>query len=307
MSQAAVATINVNFQGAQKRQITIRDGQSIRFGRLENNDCQLDDPSISRAHATLTASNSGVVLSDLSSTNGTFVNGKRISIPVDLQKNDVIDIGPFKITVEIHSAELDKHLVAAGRTMTAQLKPSTSVVVVLKLKTPVQIEGIPEAIFSEQKNNWQQVVTKAVEESGGKIDKVLEDSIIAIWLGLDGVQVCNEAIKTAERLVTITRQLSLSGRWEQYHQIAAWDCVAGISSGLALTGSVGGKEGLRNFAVLGDTINQALQVAQAGKETEARVLVNEQITQILKTIKFNKVLGLEVLGVGQSLAVFTRQ
>jgi len=305
MSNVAVATIYVSLNGVEKNQISIREGQSVRFGRLDTSDYQLNDPSISRAHASLTASSSGVVISDLSSTNGTFVNGKRIEIPVDLQKGDVIDLGPFKITLELHSAEIDKHLVSAGRTMTAQLKPSTSAVVVLKLR--LTTSDIPETDLQEQKRDWQQTVSRTIESTDGKIDKVLEDSIIAIWFGMDAEKVCGEALNTAERLVTLTRQLSLGNRWEKYHQFCPWDCVAGISSGLALTGSVGGKDGIRNFAVLGDTINSALNVAQAGKETQARVLVNDQVVQNIKSISFNEVLKINSAKPGHSLVIYAPQ
>ena len=54
-----------------------RDGTSI--GRSATNDFRLHDPSISRHHAAIGADTSGELwLSDLASTNGTFLNGNRV-------------------------------------------------------------------------------------------------------------------------------------------------------------------------------------------------------------------------------------
>jgi ABC-type multidrug transport system ATPase subunit len=57
----------------------------------------LDHPHVSRRHALLTVRDGTVALSDLGSSNGTFVNGQRISRPTPLKAGDRIDIGPFSM------------------------------------------------------------------------------------------------------------------------------------------------------------------------------------------------------------------
>jgi len=50
-----------------------------RLGRAADNTVQLPDPSISRYHAFLGADEEGIVrLNDMGSTNGTFLNGRRL-------------------------------------------------------------------------------------------------------------------------------------------------------------------------------------------------------------------------------------
>jgi pSer/pThr/pTyr-binding forkhead associated (FHA) protein len=52
------------------------------------------DPSISRRHARLTSGGGGeVIIEDLGSTNGTFVNGHRLTGPVQLRAGDVVQLG----------------------------------------------------------------------------------------------------------------------------------------------------------------------------------------------------------------------
>ncbi|MGA2927690.1 MAG: FHA domain-containing protein [Solirubrobacteraceae bacterium] len=59
-----------------------------------------DDDEISRSHARVTVDASGFcAIEDLGSTNGTFVNGLRISAPQTLSEGDTIEIGATTLVV----------------------------------------------------------------------------------------------------------------------------------------------------------------------------------------------------------------
>ena len=62
------------------------------IGRGSEADVVLDDPGVSRRHAEVRVSAQGARLSDLSSTNGTFVDGERVS-SVDLFDGATITVG----------------------------------------------------------------------------------------------------------------------------------------------------------------------------------------------------------------------
>jgi pSer/pThr/pTyr-binding forkhead associated (FHA) protein len=64
------------------------------IGREERSvDVPIVDPAISRRHARLTRQGDDYTIEDLKSSNGTFVNSKRISGPVLLAEGDVIELG----------------------------------------------------------------------------------------------------------------------------------------------------------------------------------------------------------------------
>ncbi|MCC7078553.1 MAG: FHA domain-containing protein [Acidimicrobiia bacterium] len=66
----------------------------IWVGRLEDCAIQLDDPNVSRHHAEVTVDASGAwVVTDLGSTNGTYVNGIRIGGETPLQDGDQLSVG----------------------------------------------------------------------------------------------------------------------------------------------------------------------------------------------------------------------
>jgi len=62
-------------------------------GREAGNDIIINDPQVSRHHARLTLQVSTYVLEDLGSTNGTFVNGRRVSGPASLSIGDMVGLG----------------------------------------------------------------------------------------------------------------------------------------------------------------------------------------------------------------------
>jgi ABC-type multidrug transport system ATPase subunit/pSer/pThr/pTyr-binding forkhead associated (FHA) protein len=73
---------------------------SVIIGRDPQTDVPLSAPIISWHHARLDRTPQGHVLTDLKSTNGTFVNGQRLVRPHHLQQGDVVQIGPFKLIYE---------------------------------------------------------------------------------------------------------------------------------------------------------------------------------------------------------------
>ncbi len=62
-------------------------------GRESINEIVFDDAEISRRHVRVTLLAGRYIIEDLGSTNGTFLNGRRIEAPAPLSNGDVIDLG----------------------------------------------------------------------------------------------------------------------------------------------------------------------------------------------------------------------
>ncbi len=65
----------------------------IDLGRVGSNALAIDHASISRHHARISCNNQVVVLEDNGSSNGTWVNEKRLSAPQELRHGDIIRLG----------------------------------------------------------------------------------------------------------------------------------------------------------------------------------------------------------------------
>lgn len=78
----------------------------ITVGRLSSNQLMVNDPKASSRHATISPAGQGYSITDLGSTNGTFVNDQRLSpnIPFTLHPGDKIRIGDTTFTYEVAGA-----------------------------------------------------------------------------------------------------------------------------------------------------------------------------------------------------------
>jgi pSer/pThr/pTyr-binding forkhead associated (FHA) protein len=110
---------------APQYQLTMRSGptpgktfpieqEEVFLGRDLANDIPISDPEVSRRHARFIMQADGIVIEDLGSTNGTFINGQRISTPQILHPGDVITFGENIVMVfEKASYDPDATVVAS--------------------------------------------------------------------------------------------------------------------------------------------------------------------------------------------------
>ena len=72
----------------------------VNIGRADFNDIVISDPSVSTSHAKLQRRDDIWMLSDLGSTNGTFVEGERLSGEVALGPGTTIKFGDVAVLFE---------------------------------------------------------------------------------------------------------------------------------------------------------------------------------------------------------------
>lgn len=78
-------------------------GGGLTFGRSAENDLVVQDIEASRFHCKILPENERLIVVDLESTNGTFLNGKRVSGSSELHDGDAIRIGQLEFFVELLS------------------------------------------------------------------------------------------------------------------------------------------------------------------------------------------------------------
>jgi len=87
--------------------------EEILLGRDLGNDITIGDPEVSRRHARFFMQDDDIYVEDLGSTNGTFLNGERISSPKQLRVGDVITLGENVVLVfEKPEVDLDATMVS---------------------------------------------------------------------------------------------------------------------------------------------------------------------------------------------------
>jgi adenylate cyclase len=299
MTTTAIATLIVERSGGEKQSFALASGQAFRVGRADNNDLVLDDPGISRMHAVFSASPSGLVVNDLSSLNGTYVNGKRITTPFDLSGRDFVDIGPFKFTIQMHSADLAFTGTPGARNKTAQLKPVFVSLMVASVRGYSRFaQVLPQADVTTMYRQWFERLKQIVHDTDGRVDKVINDCVVALWVGLDRPAVAGNSVKAALELNRQTWELCRTGKWA-HDQTHPWDCRVALHAGTGLIGTVGAGAGAAsNFGVLGDTVNVAFSLLPIGAKPGNEIVVSEAAAEFLRaSYKLNL---LEDAGKGES-------
>jgi DNA-binding winged helix-turn-helix (wHTH) protein len=81
-------------------QIRLADGDHL-LGRDVDVAVWLESPTVSRHHAQIRVSGCDVTIEDLASKNGTFLSGKRLTVPTPVADGDEIEVGSVIVTVRV--------------------------------------------------------------------------------------------------------------------------------------------------------------------------------------------------------------
>jgi FHA domain/Domain of unknown function (DUF1707) len=103
LMRAAVTAVTAISRWSNRLEQAWREPRTTRFtlpfhertivGRSRSCGCIVADPTVSRAHAALSYADGSWSLRDLGSTNGTFVNGRRISGETEVKPGDEVAFG----------------------------------------------------------------------------------------------------------------------------------------------------------------------------------------------------------------------
>lgn len=288
--------------------VELTDKMVLRVGRDRSNELVLDLPNVSRFHALFAASASGVVLSDLSSTNGTFINGTPVTSPIDIETGDVVEIGSAKIRVELNAEQFlpaDTQMIATEANPISETGMVTVLVADVKKYTRLS-EALPPADVAAMLQSWFDRVSETVRAFEGEVDKYMGDCVMALWRSevADTQSLAHKASSAALEILKITKQLSEGTTWKHREKFP-WRCRVALNTGQVLMGSVGSR-GARAFTVLGDVVNVAFRLDSIGSELDHEFLVSAETAQYVKNALQLKKLGMfSVKGRSQTVEVYT--
>ncbi len=112
------------YQQVNGRNYRIEEGQEITFGRAFDNTVHIDDVSVSRHHAVIKWKKGLMYITDLKSTNGTFVNSERVEDNFFYELNYMDEVKIGNVTFKV----LDEESVI-GKNFEGQNVPAKTVVI----------------------------------------------------------------------------------------------------------------------------------------------------------------------------------
>ncbi len=133
---------------AGETSIDLQLGRTLVVGRAVTSDIPIYDPTISRRHAEVSLTDSGVRVKDLGSSNGTFLNGAKIA-EAEAGPNDVVTFGKVAFRVKEVTAPAPRpQVVPAPAEFTNPRAPVPGGTIVRQL--PVSVSGGVPAIVMDQ-------------------------------------------------------------------------------------------------------------------------------------------------------------
>lgn len=90
-SKAGADVVFVRSETQSGLRFSVKEG--VVLGRSDDADILIDDPYASDLHLRFGMQEGSMVVHDLGSTNGTYVNGRRVTSPVGLNRGDAVQVG----------------------------------------------------------------------------------------------------------------------------------------------------------------------------------------------------------------------
>lgn len=228
------------------------------IGRSPEADIKVFSSRVSREHCMIRQQASGFWLYDLNSANGTMVNDREVSQPVQLKHGDVISIADitFRFHVPGESNGPEPGITETPHAMTIMAVRKTPIIILVT--DIVNFSGISEKLDEQELatilNEWYEECRRIIDGRGGVIDKFMGDGMFAYWKSTTP-ELRAEAIEAATALAEpdhwteSTRQL-LEDRGIKIR------CGVGLHIGEAAVGAVA--RGAKT--ALGDAVNIAFRI-----------------------------------------------
>ena len=255
------------------RRFPLASAQSWAIGRGDGCAVMLDSRSVSRLHALIQRKDGGEYsLVDLGSRNGSFVNARRVSLPLLLNDKDRLVFGDqeliFRNPVAANSVFEPLEITTRNMPTTALHTHTLTTIVVVDIRdfTPLARQ-VPEALLSQTIGTWFLRSGQIAQRLGSWAQKYIGDAVMAVWvhdnaesIGSDLLRALRAICEINQATAEISRALPLP---------APLRIGAGVNTGPAI---VGGSE----YTALGDTVNAAFRLEAATKQIGLGVALGER-------------------------------
>ncbi len=256
-----------------ERQYPLAEGVSWAIGRGDGCAIMLDSRSVSRLHALIQRREDGdYSLVDLGSRNGSFVNHRRVSVPVVLSDSDRLLFGDQELEFHREPAAAHPSALLGSNTRNAPTTAihthtmATILVVDIRDYTPLA-RSVSEALLSQTIGTWFLRVGQAAQRMGSWAQKYIGDAVMAVWIHDDSQRIGTDVLNALRALVEIDRATDEISRTLPLP--APLRIGAGVNTGTAIVGGA-------DMTAIGDTVNAAFRLEVATKQIGLSVALGDR-------------------------------
>lgn len=170
---------------------------SCSIGRTPGNDVILPHDKVSRRHALIHAQEHGrFCFVDLGSSNGSYINGRRVIQPVILKDQDQIDLGPARLVFRDPSDSAIFESVDSQHTLHEIRSVDLWLMVADLIDSTRMASRVNETEVPQITGRWLADCKTQIEAHGGSINKFLGDGLLAYWPAVTDPAKIADALRT---------------------------------------------------------------------------------------------------------------
>ncbi len=271
-----MASANLRYHSADKdHYFPIQRVSMCTIGRSSTNNISLNDRLLSRDHAMIRCSSSGVCeIDDLGSSNGTSINGELISAAVMLKNGDVIQVGQHVMTF-IQNSQTAGLVTNADDDRAVDVFPPNSLITALSLN----IRGyanLSQILGADQLGmlmaDIAAIAGDVFTRRHGWTHRHEGSAVHAVWAHHDNWLSARDLLNIFDAIAEI--QLGVRPLQKRYHLLRPIAFGCGVSTGHAMLANIA-EAAETDFAALCNVVQQAYQLEIATHAIGCDILISE--------------------------------
>lgn len=240
------------------------------LGRNRDALVPVKDPRASRNHALIRRQLNGFWFFDLGSSNGSYINERRVTTPHLLMNGDLVKIGEYLLRFEGGVQTSDA---SSGTHMDQTLIGAHCKDALILVSDIVGFTSLSEQLTPDELapiiGSWYAAVGQALDVHGATLDKFIGDCVLAYWLNTS-----IPARLAAVRAARAMHQVAQKVQSDHHEALAKAGLTFGTGAAIHLGPVACGAICAGEFTLLGDAVNLAFRLEALTRELRKPVLVS---------------------------------
>jgi adenylate cyclase len=240
------------------------------IGRSRDSVIPVPDPRASRHHALIRRQADGFWFFDLGSSNGSYLNGRRVTTAHLLKNGDLITIGDHQLRFKGDALTTDDYDPSHGAQTIIGVQSKNALILVSDIRgfTSLSEQLAPDEL-APIIGSWYAAIGLVLDEHGATLDKFIGDCVLAYWLDTSP-SARLAALKTAQAIQRVAGEVQ-RGHHETLARVdLSFKTGAAIHLGPVAYGAISAGE----FTLLGDAVNLAFRLEALTREFDKPILVS---------------------------------
>lgn len=240
------------------------------LGRSRDSVVPVGDPRASRRHALIRRQADGFWFFDLGSSNGSYINERRVTTAQLLKHGDLVKIGDHQLRFEGGAPPKHAFDESFAEQTLIEVRSKNAIILVSDIQGFTALsEKLEPHQLAPVIGSWYAKVGLVLDDHGATLDKFIGDCVLAYWLDTSAESRL-AAMKTAHAMQRVCEEVQHAHGRTLAEIGLAFRTGAAIHLGPVACGAISAGE----FTLLGDAVNLAFRLESLTRELNQPLLAS---------------------------------